>query len=89
VAAAPTGDAPADLKTFNDLTSRAAKIVRDKLPKSGMKETEAASLVKNYLLKGSGSASIRAIGALAFEKLVKNLEEATPEQAAATVREFK
>ena len=83
------GDAPADLKTFNDLTSRAAKIVRDKLPKSGMKESEASTLVKNYLLKGSGSASIRAIGATTFEKLLKNLEEVTPEQAATTVRECK
>jgi|SRR5208337_2815591 len=79
-------DVPADLKTFNDLTSRAAKIVRDKLPKSGMKESEASSLVKNYLLKVSGSASIRSIGALAFEKLLAALESGTPEDSAAIVR---
>src|SRR5208337_2903553 len=79
-------DAPADLKTFNDLTSRAAKVVRDKLPKSGMKEGEASALVKNYLLKASGSTSIRAIGAKTLEKIIQALESGTPEDAAAIVR---
>ena len=82
-------DAPADLKTFNDLTSRAAKVVRDKLPKSGMKEGEASALVKNYLLKASGSTSIRAIGAKTLEKIIQALESGTPEDAAAIVRAAK
>jgi RecT family len=79
-------DAPCDQATFNSFTGRAAKIVRDKLPKAGMKDSEASLGVKNYLLKVSGQTALRQIGKVTFEKLLKVLEDGTPEDAAAIIR---
>lgn len=85
--AAVDGDAPATPKEFSDFISgRATKIIRDKLPKAGMKEGEASNCTKNYLLKQSGKAGLKQIGAATFERLLKALEDATPEQAAEIVR---
>ena len=69
--------------------ARAAKIVRDKLPKGGLKDAEASQGVKNYLLKGSGKSGFRFIGAAAFETLLTALESVTPEDAAAIIKAAK
>jgi hypothetical protein len=69
--------------------ARAAKIVRDKLPKGGLKDAEASSGVKNYLLKSSGKSGFRFISATVFETLLTALEAGTPENAAAIVKAAK
>jgi len=69
--------------------ARAAKIVRDKLPKGGLKDAEASQGVKNYLLKGSGKSGFRFISASAFETLLTALESVTPEDAAAIIKAAK
>jgi len=66
--------------------ARAAKIVRDRLPKAGLKDAEASSGVKNYLLKSSGKSGFRFISATVFETLLSALETGTPENAAAIVK---
>jgi hypothetical protein len=69
--------------------ARAAKIVRDKLPKGGLKDAEASQGVKNYLLKGSGKSGFRFISSTVFEMLLAALEAGTPEDAAVIVRSAK
>jgi hypothetical protein len=69
--------------------ARAAKIVRDKLPKGGLKDAEASGGVKNYLLKSSGKSGFRFIGSTVFETLLAALEAGTPEDAAAIVKAAK
>ena len=79
-----SGDVPCDSKRYGVFVNeRATKIIRDKLPKAGVKD--AAVLVKNYLLKGAGKASLPKISAADFERLLSALEAGTPEEAAAIV----
>lgn len=82
-----TVDTPATRKEYDDFLGRAAKLVRDKLPKAGMKDAEASNGVKNYLLKQSGKTGLKQISAVTFERLLKVLEDAAiPEDAAAIVQ---
>ena len=84
-----SGDVPCDSKRYGVFVNeRATKIIRDKLPKAGVKD--AAVLVKNYLLKGAGKTSLPKISAVDFERLLSALEgtaenPVTPEQAATIV----
>ena len=79
--------APATRKEYDAFLGRAAKLVRDKLPKAGMKAPEASQGVKNYLLKQSGLTGLTQLSAATFERLLKVLEDAAiPEDAAAIVR---
>ena len=79
--------APATRKEYDAFLGRAAKLVRDTLPKAGMKDAEASQGVKNYLLKQSGVTGLKQIPAATFERLLKILEDAAiPEDAAAIVR---
>lgn len=71
---AALGDAPANGPQFASFMSRAGKIVRDILPKTGIKEVECARLVKDWLLRRSGKEKINKIGALQFEELVSKME---------------
>lgn len=88
VAAVPTGDEPATaLQYATFVNQRATKIIRDVLPKAGMKDAEAANATKNYLLKQSGKTVLKHISAATFERLISALENATPEQAAQIVRD--
>jgi hypothetical protein len=81
---AAVGDVPCDSKRYSVFVNeRATKIIRDKLPKAGVKD--AAVLVKNYLLKGAGKTSLPKISAVDFERLLSALEAGTPEEAAAIV----
>ena len=75
---------PAEYNAF--VSQRASRLVRDKLPEGGMKEKEATNLMKSYLLKRSGKKNLREISAPVFERLLKLLEDATPEQAVMIVR---
>lgn len=75
---------PAEYNAF--VSQRASKLVRDKLPKGGVKEKDASNLIKDYLLKNSGKKSLRELSAPVFERLLKVLEDATPEQAAEIVK---
>jgi hypothetical protein len=82
---APTADAPATPAEYQAFMNRAAKIVRDKLAKAaGVKN--AGALVKDFLLKKSGKARLQQISAATFEQLIKQLEDATPQDAAALVK---
>ncbi len=82
-----SADAPATRKEYDAFLGRAAKLVRDKLPKAGMKAPEASQGVKNYLLKQSGLTGLTQLSAATFERLLKVLEDAAiPEDAAAIVR---
>jgi hypothetical protein len=84
IPAPAVGDVPCDSKRYSVFVNeRATKIIRDKLPKAGVKD--AAVLVKNYLLKGAGKASLPKISAADFERLLSALEAGTPEEAAAIV----
>lgn len=85
VVVAPTG--LPSRKEYDDFLGRAAKIVRDKLPKAGMKDNEASLGVKNYLLKLAGVSGLKQIPTAVFEKLLSVLENAaSPEDAAAIVK---
>ncbi len=89
VAAPPVSatDKPATQKEIAEFLARAAKIVRDKLPKAGLKDQDASSAVKNYILKQSGKPTFRVISAPVFDRLLKVLEDAaTPEDAAAIAK---
>lgn len=80
-------DKPATQKEIAEFLARAAKIVRDKLPKAGLKDQDASSAVKNYILKQSGKPTFRVISAPVFDRLLKVLEDAaTPEDAAAIAK---
>ena len=80
-------DKPSTQKEVAEFLARAAKIVRDKLPKAGLKDQEASSAVKNYILKQSGKPTFRVIPPAVFDKLLKVLEDAaTPEEAAAIAK---
>ena len=85
-AATQAGDAPATAVEYHHFTNqRATKIIRDKL-KPLMKEQDASNYVKNYLLKQSGKTGLKQISAVTFERLLKTLEDATPEQCAEIVK---
>jgi hypothetical protein len=81
-------DVPATPKEYSEfIGGRATKIVRDKLPKGGMKDSEASNGMKNYLLKASGKTGLKQISAATLERLLSVLENAaTPEDAVAIVR---
>jgi hypothetical protein len=86
----PAGEQPATQKQIAEFLARAAKIIRDTLPKANMKDKEAADGVKHYLLTASGKSSFRVIPAEVFDKLLRVLESAaTPEDAAAIVKASK
>ena len=68
------------------LLARAAKIVRDKLPKAGVKDSDAGGLVKNYFLKTSGKTGFNQIPAAVFEQMVSTLEAGTPEETATLLK---
>jgi hypothetical protein len=79
-------ETPITSREYNIFVSqRATKIIRDKLPKAGMKDLEASTAVKNYLMKNSGKTNLKLISAAVFERLIGALEAATPEQAAEMV----
>jgi hypothetical protein len=83
----PSKDAPVTAKEFEGFIGRASKIIRDKLQKAaGMKDAEASNGGKNYLLKQSGKSGLKQISPAVFERLLKALEDATPEEAANIVR---
>jgi len=89
IAFVQNADALISRSELDKFLARAAKIVRDKLPKGGLKDAEASQGVKNYLLKGSGKSGFRFISAPVFEMLLATLEAGTPEDAAAIVRAAK
>jgi hypothetical protein len=79
-------DAPATPTEYSIFIGRrATKIIRDKLPKAGLKDPAASNAVTEYLLKQSGKTSLKHISASTFERLLGALEAATPEQAAEIV----
>jgi hypothetical protein len=83
VATAPS--APVTRKENDAFLQRAAKIVRDVLPKTGMKDANVA--VKDYLLRAAGVTGLKQIDAATWDKILKVVEQAaTPEDAAAIVR---
>lgn len=87
VAAVSTEGLPTK-KENDDFLGRATVLVRDKLPKAGMKDNEASMGMKNYLLKQAGVTGLKQIPKVVYESLLKALEDApTPEAAAAIVRE--
>ena len=86
VETAVKSETPATQKEVAEFLARAAKVMRDKLPKAGMKDQEASNGVKNYLLKQSGKPTFRVISAAVFENMLKTLEAGTPEETAAIVR---
>ena len=86
VETAVKSETPATQKEIAEFLARAAKVMRDKLPKAGMKDQEASNGVKNYLLKQSGKPTFRVISASVFENMLKTLEAGTPEETAAIVR---
>ncbi len=82
----PNADAPATRKEYDDFLGRAAELVRDKLPKAGMKDQEASNGLKNYLLKQTGKTGLKQLTAAQWERLLKVVEDAAaPEDAAAIV----
>jgi hypothetical protein len=77
--------APVTRKENDAFLQRAAKIVRDVLPKTGMKDANVA--VKDYLLRAAGVTGLKQIDAATWDKILKVVEQAaTPEDAAAIVR---
>jgi phage recombination protein Bet len=85
-----TGDAPATPAEYAVfINQRATKIIRDKLPKTGMKDIDCANGVKNYLVKCSGKTGLKQISKADFQRLLTVLENATPEDAAAIVKAVK
>ncbi len=88
VAAAPVNpNTPATQKERDAFLGRAAKLVRDKLPKGGMKDQAASNGVKDFLLKTSGKAGFKQMTAADWEKSLSVLERtATPEDAVAIVK---
>ena len=78
---------PATQKERDAFLGRAAKLVRDKLPKGGMKDQAASNGVKDFLLKTSGKAGFKQMTAADWEKSLSVLERtATPEDAVAIVK---
>ncbi|MFI5260769.1 MAG: recombinase RecT [Candidatus Paceibacteria bacterium] len=78
---------PATQKERDAFLGRAAKLVRDKLPKGGMKDQAASNGVKDFLLKTSGKAGFKQMTASDWEKSLSVLERtATPEDAVAIVK---
>ena len=66
------------------ITQKATKIIRDKLPKAGMKN--AGDVIKNYLLKGSGQTVLNNVSCADLVRLIHPLEDATPEAAAEIIK---
>lgn len=85
---AKTADTPVTAAEYTEMTGKAAKIVRDKLEKQA-RIKNAGALVKDYLLKKSGKARLQQISYAVFSQLISQLETATPEDAAALVKESK
>ncbi len=78
---------PATQKERDAFLGRAAKLVRDKLPKGGMKDKAASNGVKDFLLKTSGKSGFKQLTAADWEKSLSVLERtATPEDAVAIVK---
>ncbi len=78
---------PATQKERDAFLGRAAKLVRDKLPKGGMKDQAASNGVKDFLLKTSGKAGFKQMTAADWENSLSVLERtATPEDAVAIVK---
>lgn len=77
----PAGDTPATAAEHAQFMARAAKIVRDVLPKAGVKDFECGPLVSGWLTKQSGKIKVNRISAAKFEELLGKLEAvaATPE----------
>jgi len=67
-------DIPANAEQFATLMSRAGKIVRDVLPKAGLKESNCGPMVGNWLLKQSGKPKVNKISAAKFDELLSRLE---------------
>lgn len=88
VATVTTG-VPATKKEHDEFMARAAKVVRDKLPKAGLPPSETGNMVLNYFLTGAGVKGLRLISAETFERLLKAVEDGTPEEAAAIVKAAK
>lgn len=84
---APTGaDAPATPAEYQVfIGQRAAKVVRDKLAPAGLKFP--GDVMKIYLLKKSGFDALKKISAATFERLIGELENATPADAVKLVTE--
>jgi hypothetical protein len=77
---AATGDVPCDSKKYSVFISeRASKIIRDKLPKAGLRDQAASTAVKNYLLRGANKAALNKISEADFERLLSALEAGSPE----------
>ena len=78
---------PATQKERDAFLGRAAKLVRDKLPKGGMKDQAASNGVKDFLLKNSGKSGFKQMTAADWENSLSVLERtATPEDAVAIVK---
>jgi len=85
--ASADANTPATQKERDVFLGRAAKLVRDKLPKGGMKDQAASNGVKDFLLKTSGKAGFKQMTAADWEKSLSVLERtATPEDAVAIVK---
>jgi hypothetical protein len=79
--------AAATQKERDAFLERAKKLVRDKLPKGGMKDTAASGGVKDFLLKTSGKSGFKQLTASDWETALSVLERAaTPEDAVAIVK---
>ncbi len=84
---AASADAPATQKERDAFLGRAAKLVRDRLPKGGLKDQAASNGVKDFLLKTSGKSGFKQMTAADWEKSLSVLERAaTPEDAVAIVK---
>lgn len=81
----PAGDIPANAVEHAQFMARAAKIVRDVLPKAGIKDFEAGPLVLGWLLKVSGAKKQNKIGKAKFEELLTQLEKAASPEAVVAI----
>lgn len=78
---------PASRKEYDAFLGRAAKLVRDKLPKGGLKDTAASNGVKEYMLRLSEKSGLKQLSKITWERLLAPLENAaTPEDAVAIVK---
>lgn len=83
----PAEDVPATPTEYAvAINQRATKIIRDKLPKAGMKAQDAANGVKDFLLGQSGKKALKEISNAAFERILGQLEAGTPEETAKLIK---
>jgi hypothetical protein len=75
---------PATKAEFERFTSRAAKIIRDVLPKAGLRN--GSDPVKAFFLKTSGCVGLKDISAAQWETMLTTLESGTPEQTVALIK---